>query len=71
LREQKRIAQRAKARPQEILNFVGAAKMFPKKESRDAFRLANLIPRNGSAIQIFERGYDPAVLHRLSVFTAR
>jgi hypothetical protein len=70
LREQKWIAQRAKARPQEILNFVGAAKLFPKKQPRDAFRLANLIPRNGSAIQIFARRYDPSVLHWVSLFTA-
>jgi hypothetical protein len=69
--EQKWIAQRVKARPQEILNLVGAVKLFPEKQPRDAFRLANLIPRNGSAIQIFARGYDPSVLHRLSLFIAQ
>jgi len=37
LREQKWIAQGAKARPQEILDFVGAPKLFPKKQPRDAF----------------------------------
>jgi len=37
LREQKWIAQRAKTRPQESLNFVRTPKPFPKKQSRDAF----------------------------------
>ena len=37
LREQKWIAQRAKTRPQEILNFVRTPKPFPKKQARDAF----------------------------------
>jgi hypothetical protein len=37
LREQKWIAQGAKARLQERLNVVGATKAFPKKQSRDAF----------------------------------
>ena len=55
LREQKWIAQRAKTRPQESLNVVGAPKPFPKKQPRDAFRLANLVPRNRAAIQIFAR----------------
>jgi len=53
LREQKWIAQRAKTRPQEILNFIRAPKSFPRKQSRDAFRLANLVPPNRAAIQIF------------------
>jgi hypothetical protein len=37
LREQKWIAQRAKTWPQETVNFVGAPKALPKKQSRDAF----------------------------------
>jgi hypothetical protein len=33
--------------------LVRAPKPFPKQQSRDAFRLANLVPRNRAAIQIF------------------
>jgi hypothetical protein len=55
LREQKWIAQRAKARLQEIFNFLRASKLFPKKQSRDAFRSANVVPCNCAAIQIFTR----------------
>jgi hypothetical protein len=50
LLQQKWIAQRAKARPQKIFNFVRALKPFPKKESRDAIGLANFIPRNPATI---------------------
>ncbi len=49
---------------QESLNFLPAAKTFPKKESRDAIGLANLTPDNAAAIQIFARRYNPSVLHR-------
>ena len=37
LRQQKWIAQRAKARSQIILNFARAPKLFPGKKTRDAF----------------------------------
>jgi hypothetical protein len=71
LREQKWIAQRAKTRPQESLNFVRAPKSLPKKQSRDAIRLANLVPRDPAAIQIFAWRYNPLILHRLSLITAQ
>jgi len=71
LREQKWIAQRAKTRPQESLNFVCAPKSFPEKQSRYAIRLANLVPRDPTAIEIFAWGYNPLVLHRLSLITAQ
>src|SRR3954469_7639652 len=56
---------------QESLNLLCAAKTFPKKKSRDAIGLANLTPRNTAAIQIFARRYNPSVLHRISLITAR
>jgi hypothetical protein len=55
LREQKRIAQRAKARPQEILNFLRVPELFPKKQARNAFRPTNFVPRNRAAIKVFAR----------------
>jgi hypothetical protein len=71
LREQKWIAERAKTRTEESFNFLCAAKTFPKKQSRDAIGLANLTPGNAAAIQIFARRYNPSVLHRISLITAR
>jgi hypothetical protein len=71
LREQKWITQRAKTRPQKILNFVRAPKSFAKKQARDAFRTANLAPRNRAAIQVFTLRQNPSVLHRLSLLTAQ
>jgi hypothetical protein len=50
LREQKWIAQRAKTRPQESLNFVSARNLFPKSSRAMHSDPTNLVPRNRAAI---------------------
>jgi hypothetical protein len=55
LRQQKRIAQGAKARPQKIFDVFGAPKSFAKKKSRDALRPTNFIPLKSTTIQLFAR----------------
>src|SRR6266516_4348096 len=64
LRQQKRIAQRAETRAQEVFNFLRAAKAFSRKQPRNAFRPADFTPRNCAAIQLLARRQNPTALPR-------